>query len=53
MQLPCLSLSSVVDDMLQIFFNCLLCDWQSEPAICNDVLVSSFFVSMYVTEFMI
>ena len=53
MQLPCLSLGSVVDDMLQIFVNCLLCDRQSEPAICNDVLVSSFFVSMYVTEFMI
>ena len=33
MQLPCLSLSSVVDDTLQIFFvKRLFCDWQFEPA---------------------
>ena len=46
MRLPCLSLSSVVDDTLQIFFvKRLFCDWQFEPAICEDVLVSSFFAT--------
>ena len=42
MRLPRLSLSSVVDDIFQIFGKRLLCDWQSEPTICDDVLVSSF-----------
>ena len=46
MRLSCLSLSSVGDDMLQIFFKRLFCDWQSEWAICEDVLVSSFFAIM-------
>ena len=32
---------------IAIFVNRLFCDWQSEPAICDDVLVSSF------TSFMI
>ena len=46
MRLPCLSLSSVVDDTLLIFFvKRLFCDWQFEPAICEDVLVSSFFAT--------
>ena len=43
MRLPCLSLSLVVDDTLQIFVKRLFCDGQFEPAICEDVLVSSFF----------
>ena len=38
-----LSVSSVVDDMLQICHKCLFCDLQSEPVICDDVLISSFF----------
>ena len=46
MRLPCSSLSSVVDDMLQTFVKRLFCDWQSEAAICEDVLVSSFFAIM-------
>ena len=46
MRLPCLSLSSVVDDTLLIFFvKRRFCDWQFEPAICEDVLVSSFFAT--------
>ena len=48
MRLPRLSLSSVVDDILQIFGKRLLCDWQSEPTICDDVLVSSFSAIMLV-----
>ena len=35
--------SELVHDMHQIFVKCLFCDWQSEPVICDDVLVSSFF----------
>ena len=43
MQLPCFSLSSIVDDILQIFVKRLFLSWQSELVICNYVLVSSFF----------
>ena len=50
MRLPRLSLSSVVDDILQIFGKRLLCDWQSEPTICDDVLVSSFSAIMLVSH---
>ena len=42
MRLLRLSLSSVVDDIFQIFGKRLLCGWQSEPTICDDVLVSNF-----------
>ena len=50
--LPCLVIGygaqkicvgELVHDMLLIFVKCLHCDWQSEPMICDDVLVSSFF----------
>ena len=38
---------------IAIFVNRLFCDWQSEPAICDDVLVSSFTAFMQVTKFII
>ena len=40
---PFLLILELVHDMHQIFVKCLFCDWQSEPVICDDVLVSSFF----------
>ena len=51
MRLPCLLLTSVVDDMLQIFVKRLFCERQSEPVICDDVLVSSSFAFTPVTLF--
>lgn len=38
---------------IAIFVNRLFCDWQSEPAICDDVLVSSFTSFIQITEFII
>ena len=38
---------------IAIFVNRLFCDWQSEPAICDDVLVSSFTSFLQITEFII
>ena len=32
-----------VHDILQIFVECLFCDWQSELVFCDNVSVSSFF----------